>query len=68
MLPEKYGDGTPIGEPKNGYQLVDDGGELKMKRTPDTSGYDADDLSAFKVNSNSLALERHGVDVTDKAL
>ena len=46
ILPEKYGsNGTPIGEPKNGYQLVNDGGELKLKRTPDLSGYDACSVS-----------------------
>ena len=68
VLPERYGDGTPIGEPKNGYQLVDDGGELKMKRTPDTSGYDADELAKLTDHPNAHTLERHGHDVTDDAL
>ena len=68
MLPDKYGDGTHIGEPRNGYQLVDDAGELKMKRKPDVSGYDADDLTKLTEHRDAHVLERHGHDVTDDAL
>ncbi|MFT6963889.1 MAG: hypothetical protein ACJAWV_003627, partial [Flammeovirgaceae bacterium] len=68
VLPEKYGEGSPIGEPKNGYQLVNDAGELKMKRTPDVSSYNADDLAKLKNHPDAHALERHGHDVTDDAL
>ena len=57
MLPDKYGDGTHIGEPRNGYQLVDDAGELKMKRKPDVSGYDADDLTKLTEHRDAHVLD-----------
>jgi hypothetical protein len=68
LLPDKYGDGTPVGEPIDGYQLVDDAGDMAMKRTPDVSAYNADDLTKLTEHPSAHTLERHGHDVTNEAL
>ncbi|MCE7993631.1 MAG: hypothetical protein HEP71_16725 [Roseivirga sp.] len=72
------GAGTEIGTPQNGYQLVEQAGELRLKRVPDTKPYDkpytrpdgttGNLMSDIKPTNNAHVLERHGHDVTDDAL
>jgi hypothetical protein len=75
ILPIKYdypvSSGTVVGEAANGYQVVKIGGELKVKRVPETNGYDANTLAQLtgpNAHPNCHVLQRHGHDVTDDAL
>jgi len=62
-------DGTPIGDPANGYQVVKVGDDIKVKRVPDESPYvNTPYQTKLTEHPNSHVLERHGHDVTDDAL
>ena len=62
-------DGTPIGDPANGYQVVKVGDDIKVKRVPDEAPYQSGDyLTKLKEHPNAHTLDRHGHDVTDDAL
>ncbi len=71
LIPEnnKYltsGTGTHVGNPQDGYVLIDKNGTLKLKREPDITGYTGDELELLAERGHTL--ERHGHDVTDAAL
>ena len=71
LIPEtgKYANtGTPKGDVVNGYQVVDNGGQLGIKRVPDKSSYNASELTELTQHPNAHVLERHGHDVPDEAL
>ena len=71
LIPEtgKYFDtGTPKGDVVNGYQVVDNGGELGIRRVPDRSAYDSSELTELTQHPRAHVLERHGHDVPDEAL
>jgi len=60
--------GTKIGEPINGYQLIDKGSNRKLRRVPDKSAYLQNEINALTNHPKSHTLERHGHDVSDDAL
>lgn len=71
LIPEtgKYANtGTPKGDVVNGYQVVDNGGQLGIKRVPDKSSYNASELTELTEHPSAHVLERHGHDVPDEAL
>lgn len=71
LIPEtgKYAStGTPKGDVVNGYQVVDNGGQLGIKRVPDKSSYSASELTELTQHPDAHVLERHGHDVSDEAL
>ncbi len=62
-------DGTPIGTPANGYQVVKVGDDIKVKRVPDESPYvNTTYHTKLTEHPNAHVLQRHGHDVTDDAL
>jgi hypothetical protein len=65
--PIRHHRGT-IGQPTNGYQVVEDGDNFYIRRIPDQSGYTASQLTELTQHPNAHVLDRHGPDVTDEAL
>ncbi|WP_298955523.1 hypothetical protein [uncultured Nonlabens sp.] len=74
LLPTKYFDknlhsgATAVDQPINGYQVFKKGDDFVVKRAPETSGYNASELTELTQHPNAHVLERHGADVTDEAL